>query len=291
MTSVGPDVFLVGWDDTYGFEPWVVDGTDNLFQLKPIIQGTAHTFLAGFFAYGNKTYFAAVPNECANCPGPFNVWVTDGTSEGTHKLDNQQGVTYQVLGPSGFPFYNSNGVRGLFDQMFGPFNTNLYYVGTNGIDDSARICISDGINTTVVNSNSSILSFMGLGINFDGDLYFTGGNKTTGGELCVSDGTPGGTRILKDLYAGSMSSTPRYFFNLKGRLYFVANSTSYQIDELWVLNSDLHDCTKLMSFPYSGGPGIKSNFVITSNAAFFVANSSSDASTTQVAQIYRVNNP
>ncbi len=66
---------------------------------------------------------------------------------------------------------------------------------------------------------------------FDGNIYFgaddssgtnTGGTDL-GRELWISDGTSGGTLLVKDIRVGSSNSAPFAFFILDGSLYFSAN--------------------------------------------------------------------
>ena len=68
---------------------------------------------------------------------------------------------------------------------------------------------------------------------FGGNIYFgaddSNGSNTPGGadlgkELWITDGTEGGTTFVKDLRIGSGSSSPSYFFELSGTLYFSANT-------------------------------------------------------------------
>ena len=54
----------------------------------------------------------------------------------------------------------------------------------------------------------------------------------TGDELWKSDGTDGGTVLVKDIRGGTDSSVPRYLTNVGGTLYFRANDGSSG-HELW----------------------------------------------------------
>ncbi|MDF1799415.1 MAG: hypothetical protein P1V81_09590 [Planctomycetota bacterium] len=57
----------------------------------------------------------------------------------------------------------------------------------------------------------------------DGEVYFPGQSPQAGGfELYASDGTAGGTRLVKELSPGADSSYPRRFVPLGGKLYFIA---------------------------------------------------------------------
>lgn len=64
---------------------------------------------------------------------------------------------------------------------------------------------------------------------------FTADNLTNGRELWVTDGTTTGTRLLKDIYAGSTTSSPSSFLSLSnGRALFAASDSGTTGRELWV---------------------------------------------------------
>ncbi len=62
--------------------------------------------------------------------------------------------------------------------------------------------------------------------------FFTANNGVTGNELWVTDGTEAGTRLVKDIYAGSLSSNPQYFMQLNNTLVFFAQTAANGL-ELW----------------------------------------------------------
>jgi trimeric autotransporter adhesin len=62
--------------------------------------------------------------------------------------------------------------------------------------------------------------------------FFTANNGVTGNELWVTDGTDAGTRLVKDIYAGALSSNPQYFMQLNGLLVFFARTAANGV-ELW----------------------------------------------------------
>ena len=59
--------------------------------------------------------------------------------------------------------------------------------------------------------------------NVNGTLFFTADNGTNGQELWKSNGTPGGTVLVKDIRAGSASSGAGNLTNVNGTLYFTAD--------------------------------------------------------------------
>ena len=69
---------------------------------------------------------------------------------------------------------------------------------------------------------------------YEGKVYFAGddasgvnsGGSDLGKELWVTDGTAAGTKLVKDLRTGDGSSTPNFFFEFSGTMYFSANTGS-----------------------------------------------------------------
>ncbi len=51
-------------------------------------------------------------------------------------------------------------------------------------------------------------------------LYFTADDGISGEELWKSDGTAGGTVLVKDIHPGASPSWPSYLTNVAGTLYF-----------------------------------------------------------------------
>lgn len=67
----------------------------------------------------------------------------------------------------------------------------------------------------------------------DGKLYFAADDGVHGAELWVSDGTPEGTNLLKDINPGPQGSDIYGFRAYNGKLYFAADDGAAGI-ELWV---------------------------------------------------------
>lgn len=67
---------------------------------------------------------------------------------------------------------------------------------------------------------------------WNGKVYFEATDSVHGYELWSSDGTPGGTAMLKDILPGQGSSYPSQFFELNGKLIFVANDSIHG-GEIW----------------------------------------------------------
>lgn len=71
---------------------------------------------------------------------------------------------------------------------------------------------------------------------YNGKLYFTAENSTTGREICSTDGTIAGTSVLKDIYPGTNPSIDSqfdpHFTVFNNKLFFVANDGTNGF-ELW----------------------------------------------------------
>src|SRR5205085_1262186 len=63
-------------------------------------------------------------------------------------------------------------------------------------------------------------------------LFFTADDGSRGAELWKTDGTPGGTVLVKDIPAGAAGSTPATLSKVGGALFFSANDGSHGV-ELW----------------------------------------------------------
>jgi ELWxxDGT repeat protein len=72
-------------------------------------------------------------------------------------------------------------------------------------------------------------------VKFNGKAYFAARTDAAGRELWVSDGTPYGTKLLKDIFVGPESSSPNAFAVIgSSRLFFTADDGAGS--ELWSTN-------------------------------------------------------
>lgn len=72
---------------------------------------------------------------------------------------------------------------------------------------------------------------------FGNKLIFSADDGVNGSEPWISDGTPAGTKMIKNIYAGSGGSLPSRFTVFNGKVYFSANDgygTGQHGTELWV---------------------------------------------------------
>ncbi len=87
-------------------------------------------------------------------------------------------------------------------------------------------------------------------------LFSRGDDAANGREVWVSDGTPNGTTLLKDIVPGPASSAPSPLLSAHGRLWFAANDGMHG-RELWVTDGTALGTTLVADIapgPLSGDP-------------------------------------
>lgn len=107
-------------------------------------------------------------------------------------------------------------------------------------------------------------------VNVNGTLFFNATDGSTGRELWMSDGTPAGTRLVKDIRAGSADgsiSGPRTAVAVGNTLFFVAND-GISGGELWKSDGTA-DGSVLVSDVNAGANGSTPMQLINVNGTMF----------------------
>lgn len=90
-------------------------------------------------------------------------------------------------------------------------------------------------------------------------------------KLWTSDGTPEGTVMFKDIYAGPSGSFPQHFTVFNGKIYFSATGINTEGQELWVSDGST-DGTQLVKDIYPMNLGSSPQlFFVHNNELFFTA--------------------
>ena len=273
-------------DGENGRELWVSDGTSEGTNLvADINSGTGRygepsgSFPNDFIELNGKLYFSADDGENGR-----ELWVSDGTSEGTNLVADIN------LGSS-YGYANSSD-----PSNFTKFNNKLYFSADDG-ENGRELWVSDGTTggTNLVadiypgidnygDAYGSQLPLYEDFTEFKGRLYFSAVDGENGRELWVSDGTSEGTNLLKDINPGSDGSYPSNPFEFNGKLYFAADDGSETGNELWVsdgtsegtqLVADINP-NRISSYPdyYTGSN--PDNFVEFNGKLYFAADDGSE---------------
>lgn len=96
------------------------------------------------------------------------------------------------------------------------------------------IWVSEGTAASTIQLNPNI-STGGQGAILNGSYIFSGSTPVHGNDLFLTDGTPDGTIVLKDIAPNAASSFPDDFISFNGWVYFTAVSTGFG-RELWRTN-------------------------------------------------------
>jgi ELWxxDGT repeat protein len=251
-------LFFTANDGESGNELFVSDGTDEGTQLLADINpgsnnyGNLSSYVYGFTEFNEQLYFTANDGENGN-----ELWVTDGTAEGTQLLVD--------LSP-GANNYGSS--YGSYPRNFIEFNDKLYFSADDG-ESGRELFVSDGTaeGTQLLVDLRSGTGIYGYNyssdpnnfIEFNDKLYFTADNGESGNELFVSDGTAEGTQLLADIRPGSSDYGYNYgsfaanFVEFDNKLYFTANDGESG-NELWVSDGTAEG-TQLLADIHLGSGG------------------------------------
>jgi ELWxxDGT repeat protein len=199
LSQTGNDSLLfAGTDDAHGTELWITDGTGGgTRRLSDICPGSCSGLMDKFADSGELgsaaglTYFRALPSAEAS---PFSasdeLWVTDGSAAGTHRVAGHVS-DLGVLG--GLAFFGAFGETE--DSASELWTTNGTAAGTRRVSTLQRVASG---------SEPSILNLRSRGV------FVLAWNGTTQ-ELWRSDGTPAGTHPVP---GGELDASRRGAFNL-----------------------------------------------------------------------------
>jgi ELWxxDGT repeat protein len=219
LTAVGSTLYFAATKDGFGTELWKSDGTDSgTVLVADIIDGGSSGDPNNLRAVENTLYFSA--NDGTN---GRELWKSDGTEAGTVMVKN-----ISLLGDSGPAHLTAVGTTVYFsayddangDELWKSDGTEAGTVMVKDIDtgvDCSGPCSSAPEYLTAVGNT----------------LYFSAYDDANGEELWKSDGTSGGTVLVKDIWVGSDNgSSPSNLTALGSTLYFSADDGTNR-RELW----------------------------------------------------------
>ncbi|OJJ17200.1 hypothetical protein BKI52_31320 [marine bacterium AO1-C] len=228
-------------------------------------------------AVGNRLIFNATGSGIGKEPH-----LSDGTVAGTTLLRDI------------FVGTNSSNAR-YFTELVQGGVTYAYYFANDNTNAGAlyRTNVADGTTEFVVNVNplGSTSSTPGAGngeflVNVGGTLFFAGQDPSGRQELFKSDGTAGGTVLVKDINTNpiggfTMPSNPENLTNINGKLFFTAdanfNGGAGNVNrELWVSDGTTAGTRLVKDINIgTGNSSNPSNLVERNGLCYFFANDGS----------------
>jgi len=253
FTTVGDKVFFIADDEIHGIELWVSNGTtEGTTMVKDIYAGTSSGYPQRLIPFNQKLVFMARSAEEG-----YELWISDGTLGGTHMVKDI-----------------ANGAESSYPSNFVIDGDSLYFFASHSID-MYRIYKTNGTEEGTISIKDFDMSLPSYLTLFDHKLYFQASEMgvANGKELWVSDGTPNGTTIFKDIYDGSDSSSPKNMTVAGSKMFFTADD-GVNGRELWVSNGTVNG-THLVKDIYDGSySSYPHNITAVGDKIFFEAHNS-----------------
>jgi ELWxxDGT repeat protein len=271
-------LYFTANDRVNGGELWVTNGTENgtklVVDINPGSESSVYDYSNGLTEFNNKLYFSA--NDGVN---GRELWVTDGTTGGTKLLkDIDAEGSYSSSNPSDFTEFNN---KLLFSADDGVNGTELWV--TDGTTGGTKLVkdINPGSFEGYYGGTYPDSSYPRYFTELNNKLLFSANDGVNGRELWVTDGTTGGTKLLKDINPGSSegyngetfpdSSYLNDFTIFNNKLYFSANDGENGT-ELWVTDGTANG-TQLVADINPGSEGSDvGGLTVVGQELFFTAN-------------------
>jgi ELWxxDGT repeat protein len=271
---------------------WRSDGTTaGTYQLPNVMPTQSLPWdMSEPLANGRRVFTA---HDGAN---GLDLWTTDGTLGGTALLDDLQGgggVLYSVgstaLYTKGNSLWRTDGTAGGTRAMNLPASLSVRQVA--GDNAAAYLRMLDLSTPQLVvyrydfaaDTSRLLRAYAGTleaGEAFAfarGELYFSARTAVEGKELWISDGTVGGTRLLKNLLPETMNapSRPHGFVEFGDHVYFSAISGVVQTSALWRTRGTAATTEKIADISASnGGSDPRDMFVVNDRLVLFAHDTS-----------------
>jgi ELWxxDGT repeat protein len=256
LKKVGDRVLVVGSDAQYGLQLWSSDGTSaNTIRLTNASEPANSSFPI-VIHHATVAGIAYVSISDGAQTTTWSVWRTDGTAAGTQRvgglpsIDQSEAGNTRITGDGATVYVeiaNVSGTTSLF--KYEPAADR-----TTPLKDGLPIYILDGFTYNA------------------GALYFSSNDPALGDEPWISDGTPGGTRLLADInpQTSDNGSNPDEFINFNGMLAYVADDGVHG-RELWQSDGTAAGTVLLADINPGAGSSNPSHLYVANGVLYFFA--------------------
>lgn len=267
-----------GDDSNPKFQIWRSDGTE---------EGTSVLFKSDYYLHrivtiGSICYFIA----------GTQIMKTDGTIAGTKILTNHifpyvnnlYGFNNKLLIESNSLWISDGTDTGTFLLSDTKINgrrivDDLFYTVSYDLTGKFHLLRTDGTIEGTENlvelpgDNSSDISLYGEIPMIGNDFIIPFFNQATGQEPGLTDGTETGTSLLKEVWPGKQSSSPRAWVELNRKVYFVATDSIHG-SEIWFTDGTTEGTALLLDIKSGSKNADPRAFEILNDKFFFTANDS-----------------
>ena len=305
FTLVDNKLFFTANDGTHGFEWWITDGTSAGTHLTVDLEAgplpVQNTSNSSGIAFQNTVLVFSRLNETTN---RRDLWIFDNSGNSPTNLTQQFNSNMYTYSNAVYKIEYNNKIYFNFNQTnegdelfvtdgtisgtsivnlnvgsnsFTPrefllFNNKLCFTGSTPTTTvSSALFISDGTVSGTTCLNVGFLNTSGRDYIINNQtLYFNGLTNSNGYELWKTNGTVGGTSLIKDIKIGTASSGPSYLTWCNNKLYFSADDGTNQ-RQPWVSDGTAAGTTMLKNI-YNGTNGSYSkNFTEYNGKTYFTA--------------------
>jgi ELWxxDGT repeat protein len=215
LVALADTLVFTAADGVHGDELWRSDGTVAGTVMVKDINRSRASKIEGFLRVGDTLYFTARDRTHG-----AELWRTDGTRAGTvmvKDIDPGRDASHAtpLADVDGTLFFGASISRRRADSVV----SRSFLWKTDGTEEGTVKVAPVSIGPWDPDAYWYLPRTLAA---IGSTLYFTSEDGTHGLELWQSDGTRRGTVLVRDIAPGRDDSTPYWFTNIGGTLYFFA---------------------------------------------------------------------